>query len=132
MSRRYVVGLAAVVGLISGCSGSPYRIPDRHTAGVQAEETRLAALLPDRLLWGPGTCEVRLLGREDSSSFAWAACEITPTAEHPSGGISMPVRVDGDRVRKPADGEGYAESIERLFPRDLADAVLHEPERLRP
>ncbi|GAA3695130.1 hypothetical protein GCM10022224_070850 [Nonomuraea antimicrobica] len=44
----------------------------------------------------------------------------------------MPVQVDGDQVRKPADGAGYTESVKRLFPRDLADAVLDEPERLRP
>jgi hypothetical protein len=121
-----------MVALLSGCSESPYQLPDRNTPAVQAEERRLAALLPDRLLWAPGTCRVRLLGREGSSSFAWAACEITPTAELPSGGVSMPVRVDGDQVRKPVDGAGYADSIKSMFPRDLADAMRHDHERLRP
>ncbi len=44
----------------------------------------------------------------------------------------MPVRVDGDQVRKPVDGGGYADSVRRMFPPRLADIVLHEPERLRP
>lgn len=134
MFRRYVVGIGIVVmvGMMSGCSESPYQLPDRNTPAVQAEEKRLAARLPDKLLWGSGTCKVRLLGKEGSSSFAWATCEMTPTADVPSGGISMPVRVDGDQVRKPADGGGYAESIKRLFPHRLADTVLHEPDRLRP
>jgi hypothetical protein len=135
MSRRYVVGFALLVGLMSGCSEAPeapYELPDRNAPDVQAEERRLATLLPDRLLWGPGTCNVRLIGREGSSSFAWAECEITPTAEHPPGGLSTPVRVDGEEARKPDDGARNAESVKRLFPRDVADAVLNDPERLRP
>ncbi|MFI7635507.1 hypothetical protein [Nonomuraea sp. NPDC049400] len=132
MLRRYVAGIGVMIGVMSGCSEAPYQLPDRNTPAVQAEEKRLAARLPDKLLWAPGTCKVRLLGKEDSSSFAWAACEITPTADAPSGGVSMPVRVDGDQVRKPADGEGYADSVKHLFPHGLADMVLHEADRLRP
>jgi hypothetical protein len=132
MSRRSIVGIGLMVGLMSGCSEPPYQLPDRSAPAVQDEETRLAALLPDRLLWGPGTCKVRLLGREGSSSFAWATCEMAPTADVPSGGVSVPVRVDGDQIRMPADGAGYARSVKRMFPRRLADTVLHEAERLRP
>ena len=132
MFRRYVVGIGVVIGVMSGCSPSPYPLPDRDTPAVLAEEKRLAALLPDELLWGPGTCKVRLLGKEGSSSFAWATCDMTPTADVPSGGLSMPVRVDGDQVRKPADGGGYAESVRRMFPHRLADAVLREPDAFRP
>ncbi|WP_146604005.1 hypothetical protein [Micromonospora deserti] len=132
MPRRNVVGIGLMVGLMFGCSEPPYQLPDRSTPEVQAEEQRLAALLPDRLLWGPGTCEVRLLGSEGSSSFAWASCEMTPTANGQPGGVSLPVRVDGTRVTEPADGAGYADSVKRMFPQRLADAVLDEPERLQP
>ncbi|MEU4408398.1 hypothetical protein AB0F88_28090 [Streptosporangium sp. NPDC023963] len=135
MYRRYIVGIVGIgvmVTVVSGCSEPPYRLPDRNTPAVQAEEKRLAARLPDELLWGPGTCNVRLLGKEGSSSFAWATCSMTPTADVPSGGVSMPVRVDGDQVRKPADGGDYADSVKRMFPHRLADRVLHEPDSLRP
>ncbi len=130
--RRYVVGIGLMLGVMSGCSESPYQLPDRNALDVQAEESRLAALLPDVLLWGPGTCKVRLLGTEGSSSFAWASCKMTPTVDVPSGAVSLPVRVDGDQVRQPVDGAGYADSVKDMFPRRLADAVLHEPDRLRP
>ncbi len=73
---------------------------------MQAEEKRLAALLPEVLLWGAGICRVRLLGSEGSASFAWADCDMTPTADVPAGGVSMPVRVDGEQVRMPDDGSG--------------------------
>lgn len=132
MLRRFVAGIGVTVGVVSGCSEAPYELPDRDTPAVQAEEKRLAAHLPEKLLWGPGTCKVRLLGKEDSSSFAWASCAMTPTADIRSGGVSMPVRVDGDQVRKPEDGGGYAESVKRMFPSRLADAVLQEPDGLRP
>ncbi len=132
MFRRYVVGVGLVMGLLSGCSEAPYPLPDRAASAVAAEESRLAALLPDHLLWGPGTCQVRLLGTEGAASFAWATCHQAPTADTPSSGVSVPVRVDGDRVSQPDDGAGYAESVRRLFPPSLADAVLQAPERLHP
>jgi hypothetical protein len=118
------------VGL-SGCSESPYPLPDRGTAAVQAEEARLAALVPDKLLGGPGTCKVRLLGRDGSSSYAWALCEGTPTAGVASA-VSVPVRVDGDQVSRPVDGAGYSASVKSMFPRRLANAVLNDPGRLGP
>jgi hypothetical protein len=49
MSRRYVVGIGVVIGVMSGCSQSPYQLPDRNTPAALAEEKRLAALLPDEL-----------------------------------------------------------------------------------
>lgn len=124
--------MGLMIAALSGCSEAPYPLPDRTSPAVQAEESRLATLLPGALLWAPGSCEVRLLGTEGSSSFAWAECMTNPTADLASGGFSKPVRVDGEQVRGPVDGTGHKESIEALFPQRLADAVLNEPERLYP
>lgn len=125
--------MGLLAGLMSGCSEQPYPLPDRTTPAVQNEEKRLAALLPHHLLWGTGTCKVRLIGTEGSSSFAWADCEMTPTAEAPTGGgTSMPVRVDGERVTQPVDGAGHADSIKQMFPARVADAIFDDSDRLRP
>jgi hypothetical protein len=129
MLRRCVVGVGVLIGVLSGCTGAGYQLPDRNTPAVREEERRLAALLPGELLEGPGSCEVRLLGTEGGASFAWATCQMSSA---PGSGVSLPVRVDGDQVRTPADGAGHADSVRQLFPRDLADAVLQEPDRLRP
>ncbi|WP_433308561.1 hypothetical protein ACQP0U_18185 [Micromonospora sp. CA-269861] len=131
MIRRRVVWLGLAVGLLTGCSEPPYPLPDRNAADVQAEEERLATLLPGELLGGPGTCKVRLLGRDGSSSFAWAHCEAAPGHGVVSG-LSLPVRVDGDRVTQPGDGSAYAPSVRRMFPERLAEAVLDDETKLRP
>lgn len=129
---RQVAGAALLIGLASGCSEPPYPLPDRGTPAVRDEERRLAALLPDELLWGTGTCKVRLLGTEGTTSFGWADCDMAATSTAPAGGVSLPVRVDEERVTTPVDGAGYSASIERMFPARLADAVLRDPQRLRP
>ncbi|GAB3175909.1 hypothetical protein GCM10027259_18160 [Micromonospora palomenae] len=131
MTRRFAAWLAMAVVLLAGCSEPEYVLPDRGTAAVQVEEERLASLLPGKLLSGPGTCTVRLLGRDGSSSFAWALCESAPEAGVTSG-VSLPVRVDGDQVSRPLDGSEYAASIKRMFPADLAEAVLDSPGRMHP
>ncbi|WP_410810275.1 hypothetical protein [Micromonospora sp. 067-2] len=131
MTVRHVGWLGLAVGLLVGCSEPPYALPDRSTAAVQAEEERLAALLPGELLDGPGTCKVRLLGREGSSSYAWARCEGTPEPGLTSG-VSLPVRVDGDLVTQPLDGIAHADSVRRMFPERLAEAVLDDPDRMQP
>ena len=127
-----LLGTALLGTALLGCSAPPYPLPDRGAVEVRAEERRLAALLPGALLWGPGTCEARLLGRAGRSSFAWADCRTTPTADLPAGGVSMPVRVTGEQVDKPADGGDYAGSVRKLFPPQLADLALRDPDRLRP
>ncbi|GIG88545.1 hypothetical protein [Plantactinospora endophytica] len=132
MLRRHVVAVGLLAGLVTGCTESPYPLPDRDTAAVRDEEKRLAALLPDTLLGASGTCRVRLLGSAGSSSFAWAICETAPTADGPAQGVSVPVRVDEDQVTEPADGAGYAASVRRMFPRRLAETVLQDPGRLHP
>ncbi|MEU7775517.1 hypothetical protein AB0C44_29735 [Micromonospora taraxaci] len=131
MIRRHAVWLGLAIGLLTGCSEPPYPLPDRNAADVRAEEDRLVTLLPVELLGGPGTCEVRLLGRDGSSSFAWAHCEAAPGAGVVSG-VSVPVRVDGDRVTQPGDGSEYSASVHRMFPEQLAEAVLDDDGRLRP
>lgn len=131
MTRPYAAWLGLAVGLLAGCSEPEYVLPDRGTAAVQAEEERLASLLPGKLLSGPGTCKARLLGRDDSSSFAWALCEGTPEAGVTSG-VSLPVRVAGDQVSRPLDGSEYATSVKRIFPAKLAEALLDSPDRMRP
>ncbi|GAA4565955.1 hypothetical protein GCM10023176_15120 [Micromonospora coerulea] len=131
MNGRYIVWLGLAVGLLAGCSEPQYALPDRSTAAVQAEEQRLAALLPGELVSGPGTCKVRLLGQEGSSSFAWAQCEGAPDPGVASA-VSMPVRVDGDRVTRPLDGSEYSASVKRIFPGRLAEAVLNDPDGLHP
>jgi hypothetical protein len=47
---------------------------------------------------------------------------------------STPVRVDGSKVTKPADGGGYSESLRKIFPTDLANYVVDNPSspELRP
>ncbi len=131
MTGRRAVWLGLAIGLLAGCSEAPYPLPDRNAADVRAEEERLATLLPGELLGGPGTCKVRLLGRDDASSFAWAHCEAAPG---PAGvwSVSVPVRVDGDRVTQPGDGAEYSASVRRMFPERLADVVLTDDGRLRP
>ncbi|RZT78999.1 hypothetical protein EV382_2195 [Micromonospora violae] len=131
MTGRHAVGLGLAIGLLAGCSEAPYPLPDRDAADVRAEEERLATLLPAELLGGPGTCNVRLLGRDGSSSFAWAHCDAAPG---PAGvwSVSVPVRVDGDQVTQPGDGAEYSAGVRRMFPERLADAVLHDDGRLRP
>ncbi|MEU1677938.1 hypothetical protein ABZ422_02465 [Micromonospora zamorensis] len=130
MIRRHFVWLGLAIGLLAGCSEPPYRFPDRSAADVQAEEERLATLLPSVLLGGPGTCKVRLLGRDASSSFAWAHCEALGPGL--VSGVSTPVRVDGDRVTQPGDGSEYPPSVRRMFPERLAEAVLDDDGSLRP
>ncbi|MEH1164355.1 hypothetical protein V6V47_03085 [Micromonospora sp. CPCC 205539] len=132
MTGRAIIWLGLAVGLLGGCSEPPpYPLPDRSTPAVQAEEQRLAALLPTELLGGPGTCRVRLLGQEGSTSFAWAHCEGTGGPGLASG-VSEPVRVDGDRVTQPLDGAENGPSVRRMFPERLAAAVLDDPERMMP
>ncbi len=131
MPRRYALWLGLTVVVLAACSEPQYLLPDRSKADVQAEEQRLALLLPGQLLDGPGTCGVRLLGREGSSSFVWARCESSRPPDVRSA-VSVPVRVDGDQVSKPQDGEEYSASVKRMFPGQLAEAILDAPDRLHP
>ncbi len=107
---------------LSGCSGDP-TLPDRRDPLVKAEEARLATLLSADLsiLGVPGVCAVRLLGQQAGASFMWAICR---DPEPPNSAASMPLRVEGTKVTVPADGSGYADSVRKMFPADLADFAL--------
>ncbi len=99
---------------------------------MAAEEARLAEVLgkPGAILYGvAGSCKVRLLGRNGTSSYAWASCtEVGGDGQT----ASIPVRVDEDRVVTPQDGSEYGPSVRRMFPRKLADYVLIHPDSVRP
>jgi len=140
--------IVVVVSSVSGCSGDPSppdrsvplvrtagdpSLPDRSDPLVRAQEARLATLLgaDPSILGVPGVCAVRLLGQQAGASFMWATCR---DPEPPNSAASMPLRVDGTKVTVPADGSGYADSVRKMFPADLADFVLQNQDSpgLRP
>ncbi len=102
-------------------------LPDRTDDAVRSEEARIITLLKaTRDVSLPGDCDVRLLGQDQSASFVWAYCSDGVS------GASVPLRIDGDKVSIPGDGSLYSIDVERMFPADLADAILDRDERLRP
>jgi hypothetical protein len=125
-----LLALGGVV-LVSGC-GSTVHLPDRSSPEVAAEEARLAELLgkPGAIFPHEGTCAVRLLGRNGTSSYAWVECTEVG-GDHPGWGTSMPVRVDVDRVVVPQEDD-FGPSVGRMFPRKLADYVLNHQAAVRP
>lgn len=123
LGMRIVLPVAALVLTVS-CSGAPYVLPDRGDDRVKATEADLAPVVSASQ--GGADCDVRLLGESEGSSFVWAECI------GPSGGISAPMRVDGDDVELPGDGSLYADDVRRLFPADVADAIVTDQERLKP
>ena len=128
MKMTLAVLMAGAV-LVPGCQSS-WRLPDEGDPSVVQEEQRLAALLgtSDDVLGVPGgDCDVRLLGRDGETAYAWAHCESAD-----AGSASVPVRVDGDSVRQPGDGAQYSDDVRALFPSRLADEILERPDRLRP
>lgn len=129
----FVVAASLALGSVSGCSGSDPELPDRAAQAVRAEEARIAAVLgaDTSLLGEPGVCAVRLLGQRDGASFVWANCE---GVDPPYTGISAPIRVDDSGVSVPGDGAAFSESVREMFPHDLADFVLNNPDspELRP
>ena len=42
------------------------------------------------------------------------------------------MRVDGDEVQVPGDGDLYSDDVRRLFLAEIADAILTDQERLKP
>jgi hypothetical protein len=125
--RRWLVVLLLAVG----CAGpDSFPLPDRSDPVVRREEARIAKVVAadrsGRVLPSTGTCEVRLLRRVDDVDYAWADCTSAIT------GVSLPVRVEGARVQVPEDGSRYDDSLRELFPDDIADALLDDPDRYRP
>jgi hypothetical protein len=113
--------LAAVLAV--ACSSSSFALPDR-TDRVRAIEDDLSQVISAAR--GGDDCEVRLLGEADDSSFVWAECSGS------SGAVSAPMRVDGNDVEVPGDGSQYPDDVRRLFPAEIADAILSDQAPLRP
>lgn len=132
MPRRIAV-LVLVAAAIGGC-GEPVDLPKRTDPAVQAEEARIAAVLESTDdIWVPGPCEVRLLGQEGATSYAWANCEGYEADDLPEkSGWGGPVRIDGDRVSQPRDGNLNGTDIREMFPVELADAIFAGDERIYP
>ena len=131
---RVVAGIALMAAV--GCSGHGYEPPER-TAQVLAEETRVAALIERHEAPAfenrSGRCDVRILGMEGDSTFAWAECTYPAgRGEAPAAGVSTAYRIEGQSVRGPQDGSGYSESIKQLFPVSVAQAILDDQEQVRP
>ena len=109
------------------CSGAELVLPDRTDPAVQAEEQRIATLLQSSTdVWIPGQCKVRLLGQEGSTSYVWARCSDGLS------GASLPLRIDDEQVSAPGDGSLYSDDVIRMFPPELADAILDRDERIFP
>lgn len=123
MGMRLVLPLTALVLAVS-CGGASYGLPDRADDRVKATEDDLAQVVGAAR--GGDDCDVRLLGESDGSSFVWAECFGA------SGNISAPMRIDGDEVQLPGAGNLYDDGVRRLFPAEIADAILTDQERLRP
>jgi hypothetical protein len=122
---RLTVTVSLVLVCVAGCSGRP-ELPDRTDPAIRAEAARIAALLgaDPSVVGGPGTCKVRLLGQEAGASFVWAECAAL---DPPFSGVSAPMRVDGSTVTLPGEGAAYSESVREMFPEDLAEFVLDNP-----
>ena len=121
--------IAVLLAAAAACV-APWQLPDRSDAWVRAEEARLATTIEDSgaVLGTPGgSCDARLLNTDPENWFLWVECE-----SRSAGAASMPVVVRGDDVLQPEDGAGYADSVRELFPRELAHAILTDPDRLRP
>ncbi len=125
----------ALVIAIAGCSTDVFQ-PPQSTAATTTEEARLSVLVADSQRSGfsgaRGACAVRLLGSQGRTSFAWAECRFPGLGGAPEGGLSVPVRVDGNTVRLPGDADRFAADVRDLFPKAMVDAILHHPDRLRP
>jgi len=117
---------------LAACSdekrGSSFELPerDRHATSV---EQRLAPLIEksQRGSNGPGECKLRFLGEKNDTTWVWANCRWLP-----SSGIGGPFRIVGKEVTGSKDGSEYDDSVRQLFPYDLAEAILHDAERLQP
>jgi hypothetical protein len=124
---RFVVVVLAIAAV--ACTPK-WELPDRSDPAVKREEQRVAGELErsDVVLWEPGgRCDVRLLGKETTTSYVWAHCEL------PSGAAtSLPARVRPDGIDTPEDGSGFGPSVRELFPPGLAELILNDPDRLRP
>jgi hypothetical protein len=133
MARRIVVLVVLVAAAVRGC-GESVDLPDRTDPAVEAEEARIAEVLESTDdIWVPGPCEVRLLGQDGTTSYAWANCEGYEANDLPEkSGWGGPVRIDGDRVSQPRDGNLHGTDIREMFPPEIANAIFAGHERIYP
>ncbi|MGZ6825880.1 MAG: hypothetical protein ACXVGH_03735 [Mycobacteriales bacterium] len=133
-SRRAVAGSLVSIALVSACGKPSFTSPDRADPAVRQEEDRLATLLAASRGHGlldsaeRASCRVRLLRKVGSTDYAWATCTGA------SGAADVPVRVVGQDVTVAADGDdtGAANSLDRIFPRDMAKAIEADESRYKP
>jgi len=134
--RRPIVLFTLALITVAGCSSQSSFSPSPPSEAVRAQEARLAELVErdQRAAFSgmSGTCKVRLLGTEGSSSFVWAQCDYPGSDGGPGGAVSVPVRVDGSHVQVPRDGDAFAPDVRRMFPSAMVSTILHDPDRLRP
>lgn len=123
LARRMIVGSAVAATVMASCSRTSYSLPER-TNEVVAAEADLAKVVGTAR--GGDDCTVRYLGEDDRASFVWAECAGS------NGAVSGPARVEGDDVEWPGDGSQHAEDVRRMFPKDIADAISSDAQRLRP
>lgn len=114
---------------LTGCSSVD--LPDRDDPAVQREEARVVQILEkgSPRTMQPSRCKVRLLGQDSGQSFVWAECTQTVS---PETAYSVPARIRGEQVTMPQDGDRYASSVRDMFPAELADLVLDDPDQARP
>ena len=131
MIRLWIVLTASA---LAGCSGETFE-PLARTPQVAAEETRVAARLEQRARGtGPvpeGGCDVRILGIDGPTTYAWSTCTFRDASGVWSG-VSEPVRVKGTDVRSPTPGAGYDDSVRELFPAEMANAIFEDQNSLMP
>ncbi len=135
--RRLAATAVLVLGAsLSACSDDKpsFALPDRADPAVRAEEARVAAVLAadtsgrllSRPLQGRPECAVRLLREDGATDYVFARCTAGPE------GLVAPVKVTGTVVTVPDDGAGYTASLKRLFPADIAAALIADDRRYAP
>lgn len=112
------------LALLTSCGSSSYALLDRTDSHVQAKEMELTPIIT--AAEAADTCAVRFLGESDGASFVWAECV------GPDGELSAPFRIEGTTLAAPRDGGQFANDVRRLFPAPLWEAILKNPDRLRP
>jgi len=131
-----LVSTLVLVGVLCGCSfgKASFSLPDRSDPVVKQEEVRIAlALAADtsgellsQPLPGPAHCRVRLLRQVGTADYVYAECTAGQS------GFSFPLKLDGSSVTVPRDGSEYAPSIRRIFPSDIAAALIEDEQRYKP
>lgn len=123
-----LVSVLLLASCTSGQHGSSFRPParDQHILVV---ERRVAPLIEQsqRGSNAPGQCTVRVLGEKGDTKWVWASCRWLP-----SNGVGGPFRIDGDKVTATSEGSEYEGSVRQLFPYEMAQTILNDPERLQP